>query len=170
MLAAAEWSCIESSIASLMYTRFTLALQDCAVLWISQALCRLCIMLPGNTRYSKLYWEALLLRTWKRKRFNSFLLTTCHPTLSTEKGLRSVFAESKNAFCSYSQLCFLKKGAVLLLFFSYCPATRKACSPSRVCVHVVYDVSEGLCERTCFSPPVLKYARAIHIQDGVSTV
>lgn len=148
VLAAAKWSCIESSIASLMHTRFTLTSQDGPVLQVSPARCTLC-MLSKNTQSPA--ERALLLRMWGRKKvpqlcFVELLLSNAFTWERTE----TVRVQSpQTLFALPHSWTVLRKGAVLL--FSHCPATRKACSPSRVCVRVC-DSEWRLVRERAFHP------------------
>lgn len=95
---------------------------------------------------------ALLLRMWTINEVLQLFVKLLSPNAFKWKRTATVrvHAESRNTFCSSSQLdSSLKKGAGR--FLSYCPATRKACSPSRVCVHVC-DCEWRLVRERAFRP------------------
>lgn len=113
--------------------------------------------------------RALLLRMWKGKKvpqlfFCRALVAQC---FQVAKDWDCACAESADTSCSSSHSDSSQKRRSVA-FLPLPSHTQGLQSIQSLCACTWLWVEA--CARTCFSPPVLKYARAIHIQDGGSTV
>lgn len=134
-----------------MHTRFTLTSQDGAVLQVSPALCRPC-MLSKNTLYSKLCRKGPPAQNVEGKEGSAtlFLSSSCRPMLSSGKGLRLCVCRVRRHFLLFLTLGLFSEKAQCCFSPTAQPHARPAVHPEFVCVYVI--VSGGLCENVLFTP------------------